>query len=121
MDVTTTTAALATPVEVLVTQYRVLKPFNTVNRRLAPSEDPENPGSLIDTSEDVSPMTFEALVAKGFIEEKTDALRTVEVSDLQADPLAKGPEAAVAPGRAGRAARPIGDVVTDISGADDTK
>jgi hypothetical protein len=51
--------------------YEVLKPFNTVNRRLAPGA---GPGGTISDAEDFSPFTIEERVASEFIKPKSEVL-----------------------------------------------
>lgn len=45
--------------------YEVLKPFNTVNRRLAV-------GATMSDTDDISPFSFDERVASEFLKEKSD-------------------------------------------------
>lgn len=52
-----------------MTEYSVLKPFNTVNRRFKPDDERSN---IVKGDDHLEPHTIETLKSRGFIKEKDE-------------------------------------------------
>lgn len=52
-----------------MTEYTVLKPFNTVNRRLAPAE---GPAGIVTEVDNLSPFTLDERLSSGFLRVKEE-------------------------------------------------